>query len=83
MIQWHRILPKDGALGREEPATVILEARGVPIGYCTRQVMEAIVRTCGRLCSLISAGLVSRDLDVVVLEVEMLGGFQQPPEVSL
>ena len=31
----HRVLPTDRAFGEREPAAVVLEARGVPIGYCT------------------------------------------------
>ena len=39
-MRWHKVLLNDGALGREESATVILEATGVHMKYSTRQAME-------------------------------------------
>ena len=42
-----------------------------------------ISRTFRRLCAIVSMGLVSGDPNVVVLEVEVLGGIQPSSEVSL
>ena len=81
-ILWGRVLLNDRALAREEPSTVILDTRWVPMANRTRQEVEAMVRMFRRLCDLVSMGLVSGDPNMVVLEVEMLGGLQLPLEVS-
>ena len=50
--------------------THIVEAQGVPLGYKTRQTLEAISKSFGMICRVISDGLVEGDPNIVLVEAE-------------
>ena len=71
VVHWGWVLLADRTLAGRETPSLILEARGVPMGYCTCQKIETLIRTFGRpYISISMAGVWGPNM--VVLEVEVL-----------
>ena len=68
-VKWRCILPTDESSLRECDA-LIVEARGVPLGYRSKAVLEALVTPFASILWVILDGLVDRDPRIVLSEAE-------------
>ena len=71
--RWQRILRTYGAIIVRKQ-TVVVEARGIPMGYQSKSSMEDQIWPVGKLRNVLSSGLISGDPNVVLLELETCGG---------
>ena len=79
-VKWRCTLLINGATHGEE-GKMIIEARSVPLGYRSCLAVGAMVRLFGTLRKIMSKGIMARDPNLVLLEVEGLVACH-PPQVT-
>ena len=60
---------------------ILVDARGVSFGFCTRQYMALLVQRFGTLHKIITNGLFADDPNATVVEVEVQDISVVPPSI--